>query len=214
MIAPARPVRRKKSLPAWHKAFLAMLPRIATHAKIAFRHLNAEAREEAVQEVVCNACHAFARLVELGKQDLAYPSALARYGVAQAKAGRKVGCRLNVNDITSEYCRRRKNVTVERLDFYDADEDAWQEVVVEDKHAGPAETAAARIDIDRWFRRLRPRQRQIAQALAVGERTKDVARRFGLSPGRVSQMRQEFSRDWEKFQSGKDSLPEMAAAMA
>ena len=214
MIARARAARRKRSSPGWHEAFLAMMPRIATHAKIAFRHLAAEARDEAIQEVLCNACRAFARLVELGKQNLAYPSALAHYGVVQAKAGRRVGCRLNVNDVTSEYCQRRKNVTVERLDLYDADEDAWQEVVVEDKRAGPAETAAARIDIDQWFRRLRPRPRQIAQALALGERTKAVANRFGLSPGRVSQMRQELSRDWEGFQSGKESKPGTAAAAA
>ena len=211
MIAPARTARRKKLSPAWHKTFVGMMPVIKTHAKIAFRYLRAEAREEAVQEVLCNACSAFARLVELGKRDLAYPSVLARYGVAQVKAGRKVGCRLNINDITSDYCQRRKNMTVDRLDTYDADEDAWQEIVIEDKHAGPAETAAARLDVDEWFRRMRPRERRIAQALAVGERTKDVARRFKISAGRVSQLRQAFYHDWEGFQSG--NVPKLDAVV-
>ena len=48
-----------------------MMPAIKAHAKIAFRHLGPEAREEAVQETLCNACCAFARLVEFGKTDLA-----------------------------------------------------------------------------------------------------------------------------------------------
>ena len=78
MIAPVKSRRPRKSVPAWHAKFLEMMPAIKAHAKIAFRHLDREAREEAIQEVVCNACCAFARLVELDKTDLAYPSPLAR----------------------------------------------------------------------------------------------------------------------------------------
>ena len=64
--------------PAWHQQFLAMLPRIIAHARIAFRHLDPEGREDAVIEVVANAFCAFARLVELGKADIAYASPLAK----------------------------------------------------------------------------------------------------------------------------------------
>ena len=74
---PNKSVRCKKSPPAWHDDFLAMVPKIERHARHAFRALRAEARAEAVQEVVCNACAAFARLVELDKIELAYPTALA-----------------------------------------------------------------------------------------------------------------------------------------
>jgi hypothetical protein len=209
MIAPARSVRRKKSPAAWHKAFLAMMPPIKAHAKIAFRHLGPEAREEAVQEVICNACSAFARLVQRGKADLAYPSVLARYGVAQVKAGRKVGCHLNVNDITSEYCQRRKNVAVERLDAYDAEEDAWQEVIVEDKNAGPAEVAATRIDFATWLELLPKRLRKIATFLANSETTTAAAKRFRLSPGRISQIRKQLYQAWNQFQG-----EQLAASMA
>ena len=80
-----------KSTPDWHELFLRMLPAIRQHARIAFRHCNPEAREEAVQAVVCNACVAIARLAELGKLDIAYPGPLARYGVAQVRDGRMTG---------------------------------------------------------------------------------------------------------------------------
>lgn len=200
MIAPARPVRRKKSPPAWNKAFLAVMPAIKAHAKIAFRHLGPEAREEAVQEVLCNACCAFARLAQRGKADLGYPSVLARYGVAQFNAGRKVGCHLNVNDVASEYCQRRKNVMVERLDAYDAEEDAWQEVIVEDKHAGPADVATTRIDFATWLELLPKRQRKIATFLASSETTTAAAKRFGVSNGRISQIRQQLHLAWNQFQ--------------
>jgi len=137
-----RSLRGKQFPPAWHAAFLAMLPAIETHAKLAFRHLNAEARAAVVQEVVCNACAAFARLVELNKIELAYPSVLARFGVAQTRDGRTVGARLNVRNVSPSYCQREKGISMDRLDRFDKQDEAWLEVPLEDKHAGPAEVAA------------------------------------------------------------------------
>jgi len=99
MVALAKSRRPRKSVPAWHARFLEMLPAIVQHARISFRHLRPEARAEAVQEVVCNTCCAVARLAELGKLDLAYPSVLARFGVAQVKDGRKTGSKLNCRDV-------------------------------------------------------------------------------------------------------------------
>jgi hypothetical protein len=200
MVAPVKRVRSQKSVPDWHAQFVVMLPAITTHAKIAFRHLDAENRAEMVQEVVCNACCAFARLVELGKADLAYAGVLARYGVAQAKDGRKVGGRLNCKDVLSPYCQRRKKIAVERLDKYDKEEQAWQEVLVEDHRAGPADTAAARIDISDWMRSLPRRNRRVAELLATGETTSTTARRFRLSAGRISQLRSELHDSWRRFQ--------------
>jgi len=99
-----------------------MLPVIETHARCVFRHLDAEARQETVQEVIANALVAFVRLVQLGKVSLAYPTVLARYAVAQVNEGRKVGNHLNVQDVSSAYCQRRKKISMERLDHFDGPE--------------------------------------------------------------------------------------------
>ncbi|MCY2989043.1 MAG: hypothetical protein NTY19_14405 [Planctomycetota bacterium] len=93
-----------------------------------------------------------------------------------------------------------KQITVERLDLYDEQKGEWREVLVEDHHAGPAETAAARIDIGEWFDSLPRRKRRIAQTLATGETTKRTARQFRVSPGRISQMRRELQDAWRDFQ--------------
>ena len=205
MIAPARPVRCKKSPPAWHAAFEAMAPIIERHAKIAFRNLDVEAREEAVQETICNACCAFARLVELNKVDVAYPSALARFGVAQTKAGRRTGGKLNCRDILSEYCQQKKKLVVERLDQFDVDEEGWAEILIEDQRAGPAEIAASRIDFSTWLHRLPRRLRKIATFLATNETTSAAAKRFRVSPGRISQIRKQLHQAWSQFQG--EGLP-------
>jgi hypothetical protein len=188
------------SKPAWHNVFVEMIPAIGTHAKIAFAHLRPEARAEAIQEAICNACCAVARLAELDKLDLAYPTPLARYAVAQVRDGRKVGCKLNIRDVLSPYCQQRKKIVVERLDRYDADEGEWREALIEDKTAGPSETAAARIDIGDWFATLPRKKRRIAEVLASGECTKKAARKFRVSAGRISQLRREFQESWAEYQ--------------
>ena len=195
-----RTAAQSTSQPAWHQVFIAMLPAIVTHARISFRHLRPDARAEAIQEAVCNACCAVARLAELDKLDLAYPTPLARFAVAQVRDGRKVGCRLNVRDVLSPYCQQRKKIVVERLDSYDVENDEWREILIEDRHATPAQTAAARIDIGQWFASLPRKKRRIAKTLATGEPTKSAARKFRVSAGRISQMRRELQDAWHDFQ--------------
>jgi len=176
MIAQAQPFHYRHT-PQWHTPFLAMVPAIAKHAKIAFRERSPEEREELVQECVANCLAAYVRLVQLGKQDLAYPSVLARYAVAQIRDGRRIGSRMNVKDVSSLYCRQRKGVNMTHLHRYDKAEERWKEVVVEDKRSGPAEIAATRIDFTAWLRSLPQRNRQIAKELATGESTQVVAGR-------------------------------------
>jgi hypothetical protein len=200
MIAIAKPSRSKKSQPAWHEGFLAMLPAIERHAKIAFRHLDAEAREEMVQEVICNACRAYARLAELNKTDVAYPGALARFGVVQARSGRRTGGKLNCRDILSSYCQQKKHLAVERLDRRDEEDGSWTEILVEDRRAGPSAGAAMRMDFADWLQILPRHLRKMATFLANGETTTAAAKRFRRSAGRISQVRRQLYEAWHEFQ--------------
>ncbi len=168
-----------------------MLPHIERHARIAFRHLRGDTRDEAVQEAVCNACQAYARLAEQGRSNAATWSSLAKYAVAQVRGGRCVGSPLNVRDVCSTYCQGRKGVRVGPLCRWDHQEGAWQEILVEDKSVTPADLAASRIDVPAFFASLSRRNRRIAEKLAMGEPTKQVANMFKISAGRVSQLRQE-----------------------
>ena len=95
---------------------------------------------------------------------------------------------------------------------YDLEEPSELEHL-EDKTSTPAETAAIRIDFAVWLDRLTGRSRRIATTLAVGEGTRDTARKFGLTEGRVSQLRGELKLNWEKFQGEvEDEASELALA--
>ena len=118
---------------------------------------------------------------------------------------------MNIKDILSKYCQNRKGLVVERLDKFDHAENAWEEVLVEDRHAGPAETARVRLDFSDWLDTLKCRDRKIALKLAEGEKTSTVAKRFRISAGRISQLRRELAESWQRF-IGDDPGPAAANA--
>ena len=60
----------------------------------------------------------------------------------------------------------------------------------------PADVAAFRIDFAEWLATWQGMKRAILEALAVGDKTGEVAARFNISPGRVSQLRREYEDSW------------------
>ncbi len=202
-------VKRPKSYgktSARHAEFLGMLPAIRHSAQIAFRKLPLELLHELIEEVVANSYVAFARPVERGQADRALASPLARYAIAQVRVGRRVGSRLRIGDALSTYAQYRKQFFVERLDHFSEEKGCWGEILVEDKRATPADVAAWRIDFAEWLRRLTAHLRKIALALAAGETTSAAARMFGVSPARISQIRELLRKSWDAFQG----TPEIA----
>ena len=61
------------------------------------------------------------------------------------------------------------------------------------------EQVCFRLDFPAWRASRTERDRRILDDLMVGERTLEVAGKYGLSPGRVSQLRREFLADWHRF---------------
>jgi hypothetical protein len=177
-----------------------MIPAIQRCANYCFRQLDAVEREEAVQDVIACAFVGYTRLAEQGREGDAYASPLTDYAVRQYRSGRRVGCALNSHDVTSEYCQKRNGATVESLDRFDAAAGTWIEIVVESHGCTPADVAATRIDFLEWLGSLSQRDRRLAEKLSLGESTRNVARLFKITPGRVSQLRSELFASWKRFQ--------------
>ena len=202
MIAPIKKPRSGR--PRWHARFLVMLPIIVRHLRVVFRHLRPEAKEEAVAEGVANACAAYRRLVQRGRAHVAFPTVLARFAAAQVVDGRQVGSGQNTRDVLSPRAQKKKRFQVERLDLFDDEEDQWMEAIVEDPHTPVFEQVCFRVDFPAWLARLSRRNRRIAQSLSIGTSPGAVARRFRLSPGRVSQFSREFYDSWQGFCGAAD----------
>ena len=207
MIAPLLNVCADPLTQRPQERFVALVPQIRRQAARALQPLGPEAREELMQEVLANAFVAWFRLVGQGRENIARPTPLATYALRQVRAGRRVGGRLNSRDVLSSAARRRHRLVIERLDQWQKGAESWSQLLVEDRHAGPAETAAARIDLAAWWGMLSSRDRRIARALVCGQSTGEVARQLGLSLGRVSQLRGRLRRQWEQFQAGTHLAP-------
>ncbi len=66
-----------------------------------------------------------------------------------------------------------------------------------------------RVDFADWLKGLTRRDRRIAESLVLGNRTTDVAKRFKVCAGRVSQLRRELAESWHKY-VGDEPMPAVA----
>jgi len=203
MFAISNPTKNSTHVNDWHAGYLTMMPSITKYARWAFQSMGMEARAEAMQEVLVSSMLAYYRLYQQSKIERAFPSVLARYAVARYRDGRRVGEKMNCRDTMSPYAQRKKGLCVESLHQYDPEREVWREIIVEGKHAGPADTAAARVDFAEWLASLAPRDRQIAEALSDGSSTQEVAKRFQVSSARISQKRRELQDSWLAFEQGQ-----------
>jgi hypothetical protein len=194
------------SLKALHADFLALLPRIEDRARFAFRHIVCpHQRDEAVADVVALAWSWYCRLAHKGRNAGAFISKLAVLAARQVKAGRSLGGQEKAQDVLSWRAQRRHGFTVGRLaDFSTVDGGLFAEALADNTQTPPPDAAAFRIDWPRWLARRTHRDRRLIHELARGERTRDVARKFHLSPARVSQKRRQFHQDWLRFH-GEDT---------
>ncbi len=117
------------------------------------------------------------------------------------RSGRRVGGRQNHTDVLSRIAQRRHGFEVRSLNRADRNGTQWVEkLVTQDRWATPADVAATRIDFRSWLGTLSRRLRLIARALASGETTNTAAKRFAVTPGRISQVRRELDESWACYQ--------------
>ena len=171
----------------WQTTFLTMLPELEKRLRGAFRFLDPEAREESLREAIAHSLFAYVRLHEQGRADAATPSSLAWYSSRQVKRGRPAAGRMNGKEPLSRYAQLGNGIQIERL------QSNWIDTLVEDKRAPVADQVAAKLDVGAWFATLTQRMRQIAKDLAFGCSTSEVARKHGVTAGRISQLR----RNWK-----------------
>jgi sigma-70-like protein len=187
----------------WQRGFLKLLPAVETHARIRFRRLHADRRAEAVQESIAAACLSYQLAAAQGKLNIVRRSTLADFAVRHVRTGRHVGGSQNsARDVMSQACQRRHDVRVTGYFEYRSDigADGWRQAVLADRKVPVPDLAAFRIDFAQWLRTLTRRDQHIISALSGGDTTMAVAERFGLSEGRVSQLRRRFEQLWRRFQ--------------
>ena len=191
---------RQETQATWQAEFVAMLPEIQQRLRQAFRHLRAEAAEDATEEGVIHALLSYVRLFKQGRAESASASSLAWFATKQVKQGRPAVGRLSNREPLSRYAQLGQGFHIERLCTDSRTDDPWIDRIVEDKRASVADQVAVRLDGRAWLATLSGRLRQMAQDLASGCSTSEVAKKHGVTAGRVSQLRRELYVGWRVFQ--------------
>src|SRR5262245_57228534 len=194
--APARP--SSKHL---HAGFLTLLPRIERLARSFFRHMACPGRRaDAVAEAIALAWAQYRRCAEQGRDAARFSVSLALLAARAAASGRRLCGQERAQDALSPVARMRHGFAVMSLtDVAPVSGDPLVEALRDNTVTPPDQQAAFRLDFADWLRHIGKRRRRVARRLMLGERPGDVARRVGVSPGRVSQLRRELERDWQVF---------------
>jgi hypothetical protein len=196
MIAsPAQPTNR--SLTSLQNAFLTILPRIESHGRIFFRHIPCPVqKQEAVAEMTALAWKWFIRLAARGKDAVQFPAALASLAARAVKSGRRLDGLEPAADALSSRAQLRHSFKVCQLSD---NRRLFEEALCENTVSPVPEQVSFRVDFPAWHGTRCERDQQVIDDLMIGERAQEVGRRHGLTPGRVSQLRQEYYDDWQSF---------------
>jgi hypothetical protein len=192
-----------------HEAFLQLMPWVERHGRVYFRHLRRhDDREEAIAEMVALAWRWFVRLANRGKDASKFPSALATFAARAVNAGRRLSGHEAPKDVLSWRARRRHGFGVQALpDFDTPGGESLAGALRDNTRTPPPEQAAFRLDFPSWLGTRTRRDRSVIEELMRGGRTAEVSAAFGISPSRVSQMRQEFRADWARFCGDEAAAP-------
>ena len=195
-----------------HGTFLALVPKLQTHARFHFRHIACPSQKaDRIAETIALAWRWYCRLVARGKDVQQFASVFASLAARAVRSGRGLCGAERANDVTSSRAQRRHNFVVRSLPSSRQSHDATYDVggqctreIMEERLSdntvtSPPDQAAFRIDFSAWLKSLTARERRIIRSMALNERTKDLSRRFEVSPARVSQMRREFRDDWQRY---------------
>jgi hypothetical protein len=195
-------------------AFLAMLPKIHSHARIFFRDVRCPTQKaEKIAETVALAWKWHRSLAARGKDATSFPVAFAFMVAKAVKSGRRVCGQEKARDVMSPVAQRRHSFKIEPLPSSTArsiedlwgdvrgqqKQDAFEERLQENTVTPVPDQVAFRLDFASWQATLSTRERGIIQAMVRDERTKDMSRTFAVSPGRISQLRREFAQSWQQF---------------
>lgn len=189
-----------------HRAFDEALGRIDDAIRYSFRRWPRRLREEAFAEARAYTWAAWSGLLARGRDPVAIGVvAIAANSCRAVKNGRSVGaeraCGRGAMDALDPRALRRLGLRVFPIEEMAADPTgSWADWLGARGRYGPADAAAFRVDFAAWLGDLPARKRRMAELLAEGLGTGEVARRLAVTPAAISQARTWLDRSWGQFQ--------------
>jgi len=224
MIADVKSAQPSELLRALQTKFLAILPKIERCARFHFRHISCSARRtDRIAETVGLCWKWFVRLAEQGRDAAEFVTAMATLVARAVNSGRRVGRQESAVDVMSSVTQHRHRFSVESLPIStrrsqesiyavvrgQSELDAYEARLAENTVTPVPDAAAFRIDFPRFLGGMSERDRALAMFLSLGHTATRAANKFGVTCGRVTQLRQRWHQNWRRFE-GEDADCETA----
>ena len=199
----------ERELPHVQEQFVDMMPEIQSRASLTFRHLNPEAKEEAVAETVALCWMNHVHCVSMGKS--IGPSSLAHYAMLGIRSGRSLNGQSSV-DVMAPRTQILGRVVVESLDTerdaYTSNDGWWDRSdILEDRHTWEQPFERVRIKHDYGAFLSEPyvtkQEQRVFELLAEGWRTGHIAEELAVSAPRVCQIKDAVARKLSTFMRPK-----------
>lgn len=192
--------------------FTAALSAVDDAVRFAFRkRLRDQEYEEALAEARAAAWSAWAGMLAKGRDPVEVGvHGIASNAVRNVRQGRRVGnahCGRGAMDV---YHRKAQAACGFKVVSLDSEAEvpaepsfrgAWVEWFAGDNRVTPADEACFRLDFAAWLESLPGRKRRVAELLAEGWSTGEVARELGVTPGAISQARTWLAASWQSYQT-------------
>lgn len=184
-----------------HARFLELMPRIETHARIFFRDVRcADSREDKIAETLALGWRWFVRLTRRGKDVGRFVSTFATLAARAVKSGQRLCGQEKAKEVLSPLAQHKHSFAVRSLPEGRSQAGSIvNEALHDNVRTPPPEAAAFRVDFPAWLTVWTERDRRLICDLMVGERARNLAQKYRLTEGRVSQLRRQFQQDWQVF---------------
>ena len=175
-------------------SFESMLPVLTIRfRKAALSIQSHEERTDAVAEMTGMAFVLHSSLVKRGRTDI-FSSPIGEFAVKAYFSGRRVAG-MSATDVTSPRCRFLGRSTVVN--------DGVGKCICR-RTFKPSTIGAFNIDFTDWKKTLDDRTQSLLADILMGETTSFLAKRYKISPARISQIRRELVESWKDFTGEHD----------
>ena len=207
---PPTPKKGTRFYDAVNARYAEMLLFITKTAMLAFAPQDYEARNEAIQNTKVWALILLHQLALNGRLDEAKAAPIAKFAVGRHCEGRIAGTPTSTTDVLADRCKSLGRVRVVHDDYI---ADSFQSEATRLSARYPvARTVQFKMDFfEGWLQEQSDRDRAIILDLATGETTGDVARKYGVSDGLISQYRKRYRASWNEYISDEKEAAKEAA---
>lgn len=172
-----------------------VLPRIRSAVPNAIKRVGCEDVEELIQDTAAQAAYALESCENRGVP--IYPASVAFYAIQRAKSGRRANYAGRA-DVLSSACQLDGRSALSSMDEPIPSDTEGDELTLHDvlgrNEADPAEQAARELDWEPLLAELDARKLAILRTVAEGGTLNRLAKRFGISNPRITQLKSELAK--------------------